>query len=214
MRGGELQPPLGMLSGALEDKIKSCQLNVGFPQSHCSFWKARRSLPEKARRCEGAAREMPCAGLSGWEERALGSGQSASPVEFVTTGPGGVPCAFVFKPTQQAFSGPLSVPGSCWRIQVNKSPARGCRPCPLGAHSPGEGFVPQKMPNQTVLALDFAHCPPGGGTATITEAGRRRCWDGPGRGLHVSCFPWKFPWLSPQEQSSAIVAPKDLVTLT
>lgn len=104
---GELQPPLGMLSGALEDKIKSCQLNVGFPQSHCSFWKARRSLPEKARRCEGAAREMLCAGLSGWEERALRSGQSASPVEFVTTGPGGVPCAFVFKPTQQAFSGPL-----------------------------------------------------------------------------------------------------------
>ncbi|CAK7315849.1 hypothetical protein VULLAG_LOCUS19330 [Vulpes lagopus] len=136
---------------------------------------------------------MPCAGLSEWEERALGSGQSASPV-VCDNGARQGPCAFVFKPTQQAFSGPLSVPGSCWRIQVNKSPARGCRPCPLGAHSPGEGFVPQKMPNQTeslrltlpIALLEVAQPPSQkleGGGAGMAQAVACMCLASPGSSL-------------------------------
>ena len=100
-----------------------------------------------------------------------------------------MPCAFsLFNSTQQVFSSPWSVPGSCWRIQVNKAPG------PPSRSSQAQGRE-GKMPNQVKsLLLTLPICPPGaGGRPTVTEPGRARSGIAEDVVLMCLAVPWRSP---------------------
>lgn len=100
-----------------------------------------------------------------------------------------MPCASsLFNSTQQVFSSPSSVPGSCWRIQVNKAPG------PPSRSSQAQGRE-GKMPNQVKsLLLTLPICPPGaGGRPTVTEPGRARSGIAEDVVLVCLAVPWRSP---------------------